>query len=435
MKLKTLERLIPSNLDINDGDENNRRRWLLSIFLSGIGFLAVIILMLSFILRTEDHEGTKFVLMITPPLLLILIAIHFLSKLNIQWGSISFVLLLIVAIIFSDTPQQVLEGRSLFFMLAPVMIASFIISPKASFGAAAIASLALYGISVTENLTMNFIGAAGFFVFALVSWLAAYVYENALQELKIINKELDQRVAERTEELAAANKRLTELDSLKSKFVSDVSHELRTPIGNISMYLEMIEYGKPEKIKRYLEVLKEDSKRLIKLVENTLDLSRLETGHVEEEHSLIDLNNICQKVMLSHKLRANAQNLTLHFIPTNELPLVKANQDQITQVVANLVSNAINYTARGGIKIATFYDKESNEVNFCVQDTGFGISPEDMKHLFERFYRGDRASQSSIPGTGLGLAICQEIITQHNGRIDVQSKENIGSVFTVYLPL
>jgi two-component system phosphate regulon sensor histidine kinase PhoR len=127
--------------------------------------------------------------------------------------------------------------------------------------------------------------------------------------------------------------------------------------------------------------------------------------------------------------------LTINFIPTTDLPLITANHDQITQVVANLVSNAINYTSRGGIKVATFSDHEKNEVSFCVQDTGFGISPGDMNNLFERFYRGDRASQSSIPGTGLGLAICKEIISHHSGRIDVQSQENIGSVFTVNLPI
>jgi signal transduction histidine kinase len=424
-----------NTFSINEEGDNNRRRWLLNIFLSGISVLALLILILAFVFRSEDQQGTQFVLTVTPPLLLVLVAIYILAKRNVQLGSILFVLLLIIANIFSDTPQQVMEGRSLFFMLAPVMIASFIIKPAASFAAASIASLALYWISVTENLTMNYIGAVGFFVFALVSWLAAYVYENALKELKSINKELDQRVAIRTQELADANQRLTELDRLKSKFVSDVSHELRTPIGNISMYLEMIEHGKPEKTKQYLEILKEDSRRLIKLVTNTLDLSRLETGHVEAEYTPINLNDICKKVTLSHNLRANAQGLTLHFSPSTEMPLTNGNSDQITQVAANLVSNAINYTSKGGVKLATFYDLDQNEVGFLVQDTGIGISPEDKKHLFERFYRGDRVSQSSIPGTGLGLAICQEIVSHHNGRIEVQSEENVGSVFKVFLPI
>jgi signal transduction histidine kinase len=424
---------IPSNP--TEEDDNNRRRWLLNIFLYGIGLLAIVILIVSFILRSEDQQGTQFVLIVTPPLLLILVAIYFLARRNVQWGSVVFVLLLVVAISFSDTPEQVMEGRSLFFMLAPIMIASFIISPVGSFGAAAVAGLALYWISLTADITMNFIGAVGFFVFGFVAWLAASVYENALHELKNINKELDQRVAQRTEELAAANQRLTELDRLKSKFVSDVSHELRTPIGNISMYLEMIEHGNPDKMKQYLEVLKEDSRRLIKLVEETLDLSRLERGTVEAEHTPISLNDICQKVMLANQMRAKAQGLIINFFPHVDIPLTKANGDQITQVAANLVANSINYTNKGGIKIATFHDPEKNEVGFYVQDTGIGIAPKDLEHVFERFYRGDRVSQSSIPGTGLGLAICQEIVRHHDGRIELQSEENLGSVFTIYLPI
>jgi signal transduction histidine kinase len=328
-----------------------------------------------------------------------------------------------------------MEGRSLFFMIAPVMIASFIIRPSASYYAAGLASIALLGIAVSEQLTMNYISAAGFFVFAFVSWLTANAYENALRELNIINKELDQRVELRTHELAVANERLTELDKLKSKFVSDVSHELRTPISNIALYLEMLEVGNPSKSKQYLSILKEDISRLTKLVADTLDLSQLEREDTKANFSWHDLNEICRQVFLANKLRAETDGLQFTFMPMEHLPPVWAAGDQIKQVVSNLIGNALNYTHVGDIKIATSVDEDEKHVCIYVNDTGDGIEPEDLKHIFERFYRGRKAGQSTIPGSGLGLAICQEIIEQHNGRIEVDSEVGVGSTFTVFLPI
>jgi len=418
-----------------DRDDIHRRRNILNILLAGIGILAGVILVLAIAFYSPGDTGLQFVYLAAPPLLLICGVIYYIAKRNVKVASLIFISLLIMGTAISDTPREVIEGRSLFFMIAPIMIASFIISPAASYYSAFAAGLTLFGLASTFEIPMNFIGVAGFFLFAFVSWLAANAYENTLSELKVINIELDKRVDERTHELAAALERLKELDKLKSKFVSDVSHELRTPISNISMYLEMLEHGDQAKFQQYLEVLGEDSKRLIKLVEDTLDLSRLEGGDVKKEYSFINLNEICENVTISSKLRSAAKGLDLQFIPGMNLPQVWAVKDHITQVAANLVANAINYTPTGAVHVETFYDADNSFIGFSVKDTGLGITPEDRQHLFERFYRGDRASQSTIPGTGLGLAICQEIINEHNGHIEVESAVNSGSKFTVYLPL
>ncbi|MBN2501645.1 MAG: HAMP domain-containing histidine kinase [Anaerolineales bacterium] len=434
--MRNTENITESILRGIQEDDNSRRRRLLNIFLLVVSFLAVLILILAVIFQAQEQEGATLIFWSVPPVLLLLAGIYLLAKRRVQLGSFLFVILLIAGTLFSDTPEQVLEGRSLFFMIAPVMMASFIISPAASFYAAFVAGLGLLGLSFYSGHTMNFIGAVGFFIFAFVSWLAASVYETTLSELKVVNKELDQRVEARTQELADANERLKELDTLKSLFVSHVSHELRTPISNISMYLEMFEHGNPTKVDQYLSVLKGEAKRLTKLVKDTLDLSRLELQTSIHEFREVNINEICAHVIAISELGADAKGLKIDFIPESDLPPIWADGDQITQVVLNLVTNAVNYTKSGMVTIITFSQEKDGQALSCfrVEDTGAGISPQDLKHLFEPFFRGEQDSQSSIPGTGLGLAICQEIVQQHAGYIEVQSEIGMGSAFTVYFP-
>ncbi len=434
--MKSTENITENILRSIQEDDNSRRRSLLNIFLIVVGVLAALILVLAIIFQAQEQEGATLVFWSVPPLLLLLVGIYFLAKRNVQLGSVLFIVLLILGTLFSDTPEQVLEGRSLFFLIAPVMMVSFIFSPASSFVVAFVAGLGLLGLSFSNDLPMNFIGAVGFFVFAFVSWLAASVYETTLNELKVINKELDQRVEVRTQELAEANERLKELDKLKSLFVSHVSHELRTPISNISMYLEMFEHGNPAKVDQYLTVLKGEAKRLTKLVKDTLDLSRLELQTSIHEFKEVDINEVCVHVIATSELGADAKGLKIDFIPETDLPPIWADGDQITQVVLNLVTNAVNYTKSGMVTIITFSQEKNGQALSCfrVEDTGAGISPQDLKHLFEPFFRGEQDSQSSIPGTGLGLAICQEIVQQHAGYIEVQSEIGIGSAFTVYFP-
>jgi PAS domain S-box-containing protein len=254
--------------------------------------------------------------------------------------------------------------------------------------------------------------------------------------------ELEQRVDERTAELGAANERLaqanerlTELDELKSKFVSDVSHELRTPLTNLSLYLYLLERAKPEKRDQYLSTLKEQTVRLSQLIENILDLSRLDSDKYEPEFGPLALNEIVEQVVEVHQPRAQSADLELTFEPGIQLPLVRGDTGQLVRVVTNLIANAINYTPTGYVRLRTYFDRTRQQVCLSVEDSGIGITPEDLPHLFGRFYRGRHASQSDIPGTGLGLAIVKEIVDQHGGSIEVRSSVGKGSAFVVWLPL
>ncbi len=247
--------------------------------------------------------------------------------------------------------------------------------------------------------------------------------------------ELEVRVAERTQELAEANERLTELDKLKSKFVSDVSHELRTPITNLSLYLDLLEHGKPEARGKYTAVLKQEANRLRQMTENILTLSRLELAQTKEsKFKLVDLNEIVAQVVIAHHPRAEMSQLRLSFTPSPDLPVIRGEPNQLAQVITNLISNAIRYTPSGAIQVSTYSIPDQGQVCLQVSDTGVGIDAHDLPYLFERFYRGSQTSRSAISGTGLGLAILKEIVDLHDGTIEVESQLGQGSLFRILLP-
>jgi signal transduction histidine kinase len=266
---------------------------------------------------------------------------------------------------------------------------------------------------------------------------AATAMENArlYERLRHYAQDLETQVAARTRELAEANEQLKELDRLKTKFVSDVSHELRTPVTNLKLYLNLLDRGDPQKQERYLSVINEQTERLEELIKSILDLSRLETNRDELLFQPVNLNELVGYAVASFKRRAELAGLIFQVDLASSLPLIYGNPSQLKQVIENLLTNAIHYTAAGEVLVSTYYDAEHGMVCLQVTDTGMGIDESELSLLFERFYRGERTSQSNIPGTGLGLSIVKEILALHNGRIEVQSELHQGSTFRVWLPI
>jgi signal transduction histidine kinase len=242
---------------------------------------------------------------------------------------------------------------------------------------------------------------------------------------------LEREVAEQTRELREANLRLQELDKLKSKFVSDVSHELRTPVTNMGLYLKLFN-RKPEKQGQYLDILQEEAERLETLVLDILDLAQLDNQPTVAQEP-INLNELLQAVLTAHQAKADERQLVLSMRPAQRLPMCVGDTHKLIQVATNLVANAINYTPKGYVRISTFVSAPQS-VSFAVEDSGVGIYPEDMPHIFERFYRGRRDQVADIPGTGLGLSIVKELVELHNGSIQIESEVGRGTTFTITLP-
>jgi signal transduction histidine kinase len=259
--------------------------------------------------------------------------------------------------------------------------------------------------------------------------------ENArlYEEQRAYASKLEERVQARTRALANANERLKELDRLKTKFISDVSHELRTPITNVTMYLDLLERGRVEKHARYMEVLKRETHRLSQLIENIFDETQY-TNHLRQaDYDLVNLNEIIMRSIKFYQREASEAGLSLTHDLDAALPMILGESLQLGQVFSNLLKNAISYTLEGEICITT--KQEEDMVIISVDDSGIGISAEDMPHLFDRFYRGQNVSQSTIPGTGLGLGVVREIVELHGGLIEAANNAKGGASFYLTLPI
>lgn len=227
-----------------------------------------------------------------------------------------------------------------------------------------------------------------------------------------------------------------EIDRLKSNLIAHVSHELKTPLTNINLYLSLLKQVEQSKKRdKYFNVLDNETAKLMQIIQDLLDLSRLESDASLTQMDAIDLVPIIDSVINANSRRVEKKDLTVQVDLPPKLPQVQGDKNQLEQLLTNLFVNAINYTPENGqISISAGDDStQANLIFLSVSDTGLGIQPQEMPHLFERFYRGEISRQKNIPGSGLGLAICKEIIDRHNGKIDVISKVGAGTTFKIWL--
>ena len=230
---------------------------------------------------------------------------------------------------------------------------------------------------------------------------------------------------------------LKALDRVKSRFVSNVSHELRTPVTTIKLYTYLMQ-TQPNKWMQYLDAITQAADRQAQLVEDILQVSRIDAGRLEIKSRPSALNELTEIAIGNHQGVAQAQGLTLEHHPAEPGPVALVDAQRIMQVLNNLVENAIHYTPEGGRIVVSTGKRETEGRTWAtvtVADTGIGIPEKELPHIFERFFRGDKPRLTQIPGTGLGLAIVKEIVELHGGRVTVESKVKEGSTFTVWLPL
>jgi PAS domain S-box-containing protein len=468
-------------------------------------------------------------------------------------ASALFIMLLLFIPVFIEQTKELVNGRSLFVFAIPILIASVLLRPYASFIIAALVAVLLTAIGLGSHVFPNLIAMVGFLVIALVSWLFARNLEYALLDLRKANLELDRRVDDRTRDLAEAlarehaessksqailegiadgvivfdnrgksivanpaigrilerpyeqildsdiealmgdevgkedqemlvklllerelrrssvkfewgDKTLSvsfapvrtahgevtgtvavfrdftqeaEVARLKSDFVSIVSHELRTPLTSIKGYLDLLVMGASGKFTKqqqsFLEIARSNAERLHQLVNDLLDMSRIESGKVELDIQVVSVPEVVSQVASSLQKEFERRNLTLALEIAPDLPEVFGDPGRIAQILTNLLGNACKYTKAGGATVRARVVRRALQID--VLDTGVGISHEDQPRLFNRFFRADDTAVRQQPGTGLGLNIAKSLVDMHGGSIWAESEPGVGSTFSFTLPL
>jgi PAS domain S-box-containing protein len=230
---------------------------------------------------------------------------------------------------------------------------------------------------------------------------------------------------------------LKEVDRMKSDFVSNVSHDLRTPLANIKLYAALAQKGHPEKRRHYLATIESETERLEALIEDILDLSRLERGAVKLQMEPLPLAEVVQQAVGAHLATAQTKGVELTWQVPDSLPTLHADRNQLLLMLNNLLGNALQYTPRGGsvrVEARTGEWRGQPALHIAVCDTGIGIPADEQERIFERFYRG-RHTPTGATGTGLGLAIVKEGMALHGGEVMVESTVGQGSTFTLCFPL
>lgn len=273
---------------------------------------------------------------------------------------------------------------------------------------------------------------------SITSQVAMYIENAHLYEATLINAEnLEKEVGKRTEELKIANIKLQEMDKLKSLFIASMSHELRTPLNSIIGFTGIMLQELPGKLneeqKKQLNMVKNSSKHLLNLINDIIDLSKIEAGKIDIEPEEFDLSEIIKEVRDSFSITLKEKSLEMPLeIP--ESLIIKSDEKRVKQVLVNLVGNGVKFTDRGEVSVAGL--RKDDGVQVSIRDTGIGIRPEDMGLLFRQFSQVTTLDRPKQEGTGLGLYLSKKIITTLGGEIWVESDgEGRGSIFTFTLPL
>ena len=225
------------------------------------------------------------------------------------------------------------------------------------------------------------------------------------------------------------------LDNMRKEFVADVSHELKTPITSIMGYSDTLlegEYDK-ETQERFLKVIATESIRMAKLVTDLLTLSRFDNNQILQEKTKFDLGELVKQCQNNLEIQISQKKHKVECFVTADVPPVYADKEGIERVVINILTNAIKYTPEGG-NIKIYVGFVYNDAYIKVIDNGLGIPEDDLKRIFERFYRVDKARTRKMGGTGLGLSIAKEILDRNNGNIDIKSEEGKGTEVVIRIP-
>ncbi|MFC1789793.1 ATP-binding protein [Patescibacteria group bacterium] len=282
----------------------------------------------------------------------------------------------------------------------------------------------LIEVFLAQSLSEIFLRLGIFISFCFLGYL---LIRSVLNEIK------------RREELQKLYEKVDKLSKTKSEFISIASHQLRTPLTAVKGYISMIiegTYGKPEKkLIKPLTNVYESNERLIRLVNDLLNLSRLEAGKIKMNPQSISLRNLVEGIINELKINAEKKNLYLKFIKSGKsLPNITADSDKLRQVILNVVDNAIKYTKEGGVAVEI--SKVDSQAQVKISDTGMGMNEKELESLFQMFTRATAGTQLHTEGAGIGLYVARQFIEMHEGKIWAESDGlRKGSRFYIQLPI
>jgi len=304
------------------------------------------------------------------------------------------------------------------------------------------------GVISVESYRKNAFTNDDLLLLTAIANQAAVAIENAhlYKDLEGLTVALEQRVLERTNELRETNLRLLAADRSKNQFLANMSHELRTPLNSVigfsSVLLEHTKNDISPRFYKFLENIHVAGKHLLELINDILDLSKIEAGKMELRTDEFDLRDTILAVERVMKGVADEAKITITASIDPAVPLVRLDEGRLKQILFNLLSNAVKFSPSGGpvtIAVSKLAQTTSplgvESVRIDVTDHGIGIAPDELQRIFDEFYQTEEGRRARHGGTGLGLSLTRNFVELHHGRIEVHSEARVGSCFTLYLPV
>lgn len=292
------------------------------------------------------------------------------------------------------------------------------------------------------TIIQNFIYRKIKLIYKFINQTKASKKEEMYYKYLLPQKSIDD-VREDVEAWAAQRSREVELlqknESFRKEFLQNLSHEFKTPVFAIQGYVDTLLQGameNPEVNKRFLEKAAKNVERLVSLISDLDEISKLERGEIKLSKQHFIIQDVVREVFESLSWKAEQKNITFSIKKGCEKPLIVfADKEKINQVISNLVDNAIKYGKHGGTAVASMYNTDDSNILIEISDDGMGIAEKNLDRVFERFFRTNEGRGRDVSGSGLGLSICKHIIEAHGHSIHVRSKENIGTTigFTLHV--
>lgn len=344
-------------------------------------------------------------------------------------------------------PEPYLSARFSLLVLMPPILALIVAPPLWIVGSSITIYLGLLFRADWQGVYREPVGLVLFTTAVSGMYLARKLTDMARQQAeeqsRLLEEErakLAERVAERTYELEQANLELRLANQMKDSFLASVSHELRTPLNVILGNIELIDegiYGPVTQRQRgALRTADASGRHLLNLINDILDLARIEAGHFELNFVEVPVGDICEQCLLIVREQAERKNLRLESKIVFEPGFIEGDPRRLHQILHNLLDNAVKFTPAGGaIGLTVDHDTSRQMIQFTVWDTGIGIAPADQEQIFKPFIQVDRSLARNYEGTGLGLALVKQLVSHHGGDVVVESTPGTGSRFIVRLPI